>query len=153
MVSLALLATAALCALHAARIDSETFRLPNRLNLAIGFCNAMLLVVWASVASFRPEIALQWGLLLVGHLAVAVLPGNLLGLGDVKLIAALAPVMLWWQGVGLWLMLAYVSATVTVLARRTSVWRERIAFGPYLVGAWLFIVMGQLARVAMAYCR
>lgn len=126
-------------AIPLARIDIREHRLPNRLVLP-AFPIALagqLLVDW--------QLGM-WGLTLVALATSAIAFGaallinrtGVLGMGDVKLIAAIAFVLGWFSPVApvQALFYALVAATVVVLAmlvlRKTHL-KAHIPFGPYLM--------------------
>jgi leader peptidase (prepilin peptidase)/N-methyltransferase len=128
-----------------AEVDIRCLRLPDRLVLAL----AVVLVappVLAGAGSLR-----RAGLAAVAvggaHLCVALLPGPVLGLGDVKLafVLAFALGLLGWSAVLLGVLLAYVInglvAFGLLLARRVDR-RAALPFGPgLLAGALLAAVI------------
>ena len=153
MLSTLLLLSVCTVAIHASIVDKHSFRLPNTHTGAIAAMNLVLFLMWSSLDGIRYQVALQWIAVAVAHGLLAMLPGRVFGMGDAKLVGALALVMLWWGAFTEWMLLSYLAASARGVTNVRSGWSQRIAFGPYLSGAWMLIVVGQLARVAMAYGR
>lgn len=153
VLSILLLIAGSLVAVHASIIDRRSFRLPNSHTLVIGSINALLVLAWTTLSGVRILVSFQWLAVVIVCTLLALIPAQLFGMGDAKMIAACAPVMLWWGTFTEWIVLSCFVASVRSVAYMRSGWNQRIAFGPYLTGAWMVVVMGQLACVAMAYCR
>lgn len=153
MVSLLILACIAGISLDAARIDVRERRLPNLHTLAVGVLAVTLVSVW-TFAGFE---ATSWLLSALAistlHFGVALLPGRPLGMGDAKFIAALSPLMSWWQQHFVWLLMSYSTAAIGGLMLQKLSRNSRIPFGPHLIASAMLVVVGQLLRVALAYCR
>lgn len=130
-------------------IDIRERRLPNRLTLpAIAVTFASL----AAAATLRADwsrfwVCVAWGF---GGFAVGLLLNlrRLLGMGDVKLLVALLPMLAWlgWQHPVIGLVAAFSGAGLVLLAR-VALGRLRIdstlAMGPYLLfGFWLAAGLG-----------
>jgi leader peptidase (prepilin peptidase) / N-methyltransferase len=118
--ALPLLLLAAVVAVLLAEIDMRTLRLPDRLVLLLAGLLAPLVLASGSVLRALAAAVLVG----LGHLVVALLPGDGLGLGDVKLSAVLAFGLgaIGWPAVALGVALPYlVSGPVAVyllLSRR-----------------------------------
>lgn len=132
--ALPLLLLASVVAVLLAEIDVRTLRLPDRLVLLLALL--LLPLVLASGSAVRAATAAV--LVGAGHLVVALLPGDGLGLGDVKLSAVLAFGLgaLGWPAVALGVVLPYlISGPVAVyllLSRRAGA-RAALPFGPALL--------------------
>lgn len=119
-----------------ARIDLETFRLPDRLMVLL-FAALSLHALTMSDPGQRFIAALVLGVLFLvfGHVMSRVLKRPAFGAGDVKLIAAGALVIPIEYSAD-WLLVSAISALLWVLFRR--MWRGRtelkIPFGPFI--AW-----------------
>ena len=116
-----------------------------------------LVLVWFALSGdvARLETTLGWSAAIaIAHLLLVILPPYGLGAGDFKLVTALIPVIAWWGGIQIWLWLwfSYSGAAIYGLIRRNRGFIGPLAFGPWLVTAWIVIVMGDLARVAMVNC-
>ena len=135
MLSILLLFSASVLAVHASLVDRRSLRLPNTHTGAIAAMNVLLLLVWTALVGLRWQIALQWVAVAVVHVMIAMLPARVFGMGDAKLVSALAPVMLWWGTFTEWMLLSYLVASVRGFVCLRSGWKQRIAFGPYLSGA------------------
>lgn len=155
MVSLLLLSAMTVFAVLAARIDYATYRLPNRLTAAIFLLGLGVVAFWLTISLpvSMARCLVEWFVVVLVHLGLAVLGQGALGMGDVKFIAGLATPLVWWGNVWLWLLLAYCSGALWGLSGQARRFSRRIAFGPHLAGGWIVVVMGQLAGVAMAYSR
>lgn len=153
MISVLFLLALAVVSLDAARVDLRERRLPNRHTLTIAFLVGCLLAVWLS--NFSASANWWWPALAVSaiHVALALLPARVLGMGDAKLIAAMSPLMSWWNVLALWLLISYTSAACGGLILMKLSRNSRIPFGPHLIAAAMVVVVGQFARVALAYCR
>ena len=133
-------------------IDVRERRLPNRITLpaiAVVFASLSAAATWSS-DWLRFWIAVVWG---AGGFVVGLLLNlrGMLGMGDVKLLAALLP-LLGWLGAEtpLYGLLAAFTAAALVLLVRFGSGRLRLdstlAMGPYLLGGfWL------VAAVSWAY--
>lgn len=126
-------------------VDARTYRIPNRLNLALLLCGLATAVV-TPVLGPLDAIA---GVALGGVFLAAVAAGfrrlrgiDGLGLGDVKFLGA-AGAWVGWQGVGPLVFLAAVSALVWIGIRRargSALDRTTpVPFGPHLCVALLAV--------------
>lgn len=153
MYSLGLIAGMAGFAIKAAIVDHRSGRLPNRLTGAV-WCLAVGLVAGWIHLDPGPIVAAAavWLLVAALHFALVVLPPYGMGAGDLKLVAGLLMPLAWWGSWWIWLLLAYGSAALAALRGRSL---HRLAtsvrMGPWLVTAWLAVVVGQLTHVALAY--
>lgn len=136
-------------AVQAARIDVREFRLPNRYTAIIAACGVLGAIARSA------ELYIVIAVLLVS--ALHVLPNLLgkawIGMGDAKLIAGLGLSLTSIESVLAWLWLAYAVAAVVGLLLQKIHLSQKIPFGPYLTATWIAVVMGDYARVAMAYSR
>lgn len=142
-------------------IDAREHRLPNRLTGAA----AMLVLLVAAVAAVARSDWSRWpgmlltglGMLSAGYL-LAVVAGDAVGMGDVKLlgVTGLALGHLEPSSVVLWLLALAATSALWLLAAplldraadRTVAWRKRrIAFGPPIILAW-WTVYGVLLTAA-----
>lgn len=127
-------------------VDARTYRIPNRLNLALLLCGLV-----AAVATSVPDpVDAVAGVALGGVFLAAVAAGfrrlrgiDGLGLGDVKFLAA-AGAWVGWQGVGPLVFLAAMSALVWIGIRRaiaggTLDRATPVPFGPHLCVALLAV--------------
>ena len=155
MVSLLLLSAMTVFAVLAARIDYATHRLPNRLTAAIFLLGLGLVAFWLTISlpACMARWLVEWFVVGLVHLGLAILGRGALGMGDVKFIAGLALPVVWWGNVWLCLLLAYCSGALWGLSGHARQYSRRIAFGPHLAGGWIVVVVGQLGSVAMAYSR
>lgn len=155
MLTVGILGAMTFVAVWASVIDVRAHRLPNELTGIIFICGLALTVLWLAMTDgFFPSMKLAiWLAITTFHIALALLPSRPVGMGDAKLIAGLSLPMVWWGSATTWLLLAYFSGSAVGLVRRRTLQSQRIAFGPYLTGGWIVVVVGQLARVAMAYSR
>ncbi|MEN9710615.1 MAG: hypothetical protein RL441_607 [Actinomycetota bacterium] len=153
MISVLFLLALAVVCLDAARVDLRERRLPNRHTFTIAVVVGSLLAAWQS--DFTGSRPWWWPALAVSvvHLGLALLPARVLGMGDAKLIAAISPLMSWWNALALWLLISYASAACWGLILMKLSRNSRIPFGPHLIAAAMAVVVGQFARVALAYCR
>lgn len=153
MVSFLFLAAILSVATRAAVIDSRVQRLPNSLNFTLAALCVSLVILWSGFGSPRQGAVWEFFTLLSLHIGLLFFPERPLGMGDIKFILAVSPLMIWWGVVLTWLLLAYISAAVWSLVRRKVSRHLRIPFGPHLVAATWLVVVGESARVALAYCR
>ncbi len=131
---------AAVPGLLLALVDLRCLRLPDRL------VGALAIVAGVPSAVLRPErlgtALAAGGLVLTAYLAIALLPGRGLGLGDVKLAAALALILGFagWPAVIAGLVVPHLIngpiALVLLLARRA----RPLPFGPALLAGALIAV-------------
>lgn len=144
--ALPLLLVAVVLAALLAEIDIRCLRLPDRLVGALAFVfalAAMPAAEWAS-AGRAGLAATTVGL---GHLAVAILPGGGLGLGDVKLAGVLAfgLGLIGWPAVLLGVLVPYLingPIAVYLLVSRRATGRTRMPFGPALLAGALLAFAG-----------
>lgn len=136
-------------AIKASIIDFQTYRLPNRLNLIIALLGVAALVI----RGYDTAFLLSLFLLVALHVFPQLLGKRWIGMGDSKLMLGLGLGAPSTAALLLWLWLAYFSAAVIGLGVKKLKFSEKIAFGPYLTAAWIIVVMGDYARVAMAYSR
>lgn len=132
--------------LVAAVVDGRTLEIPNGLNLAILLLGAVQLAadVWHWPDYLIGSVCVSLPLLLL-HLASG---GAMIGLGDVKLLAA-AGLLLGWRRILLALALGSIIGTAVHLARMCRGAGRRLAFGPYLAaGIWLSALLGDRAIAA-----
>ena len=125
----------------AAFIDWRTRILPNSFNFAI----ATLSVIWACYSQLSIEFETLWTWLLIVfiHLVLVVLPPYGLGGGDLKLIAALGITASVQSFAVNWLLLSYCFACFSALIVKIRGKDRTLAFGPWLVIAWIVAFMGQ----------
>jgi leader peptidase (prepilin peptidase)/N-methyltransferase len=133
-------------------IDAETHRLPDRIVLPTLAVVAVLLTTVAAVDA-------EWGRLLQAvcgggalfafYLLLALVRPGAMGMGDVKLAAALG-LALGWMGWGALVVGAFAGFVLggvfglVLLASRRAGRRSGIPFGPWmLAGAWVGILVGQ----------
>jgi len=135
----------------AARIDLACYRLPHALTARIYAAGCIFALTVPSEPA-NQWLALWLGIVLLHTLLVA-LPPHGLGGGDLRLVAGLAIPTAIWGSVQLFLWTAYVTAAVAGLWKRRRPGATHLAFGPYLVAGWSVAVMGECARVALAYSR
>jgi leader peptidase (prepilin peptidase)/N-methyltransferase len=139
--ALPLLLVAVVLATLLAEIDVRCLRLPDRLVGAL----AVVLLLASVPAADRASLGrggLAAAIVGLGHLAVAVLPGGGLGLGDVKLAAVLAFVLglIAWPAVLLGVLVPYLingPIAVYLLLRRRVTRRTPLPFGPALLAGAL----------------
>lgn len=139
--------------------DQLTHRLPDALTLpALGVSALAFVLIAIDGDLVAPVVsaglAVAIAVLVLWLLSEA--PGHPLGFGDVKLGALLALHLgvHHWSVVGVWLAVAFVlgglHATWLMVRRRLGP-RDMLAFGPYMVIAWLVVlgvVAGQTAGVS-----
>lgn len=129
------------CGAALSLVDLREHRLPNVLVAALGFGSCVIVVVDRTTSrelTFSAPATALSGVVVIGTGAVALVAPRLLGMGDVKLLLALAP-MFSTRGadglvLGLWLSSALALAAVLVrrAVRRTPV-AQPIAYGPFLL--------------------
>ena len=141
MVQNLLIVVIGIIACVAAVIDGHTKILPNRLNLAI----AILSIIWAcySQTVIPAEAFWVWFFVVVVHMVLVVVPPYGLGGGDLKLIAALGITASVESRVLTWLILSYAMASFAALVLRSGRKAKTLAFGPWLVIAWIAAFVGQ----------
>ncbi|MGA0601547.1 prepilin peptidase [Caulobacter sp. KR2-114] len=140
-----LIAALGLLLLAASVFDLKTQRLPDRLNLAAAVVSAALAWTWSPRALIEGSVAaVVSGLLLLILRAVYLRRRNVhgLGLGDVKLVAALA---LWLGAATSWA-IALAAALGLAAFRLRKVKGVRMAFGPFIAAA--AIVVGLIQEAA-----
>lgn len=115
--------------------------LPNHLNLLIAISS--LVYVCIAVPVIKTESVWMWLAIVVIHGALVVLPPYGLGGGDLKMIAALGITTSIAFVVVEWLLLSYGLAAIAGIYLRIRGNQQTLAFGPWLVTAWLVIFMGQ----------
>ncbi|KSB91799.1 hypothetical protein AS593_07185 [Caulobacter vibrioides] len=131
----ALLALLGLTLLAASFVDAATMRLPDALTATVAAASTVLAWLGGRLAEGAACALAALVVLLVLRAVLARRAGRqALGLGDVKLAAALA---LWLGAATPWfLVLAALGALVVILVRRPA--DGRLAFGPSLaLGAWI----------------
>ena len=140
-----------LIAIFAAIEDSRSRILPDRLTATIGVLSIALVGTnWDCLSSL--DLAL-WAGVVVVHVVLVIAPPYGLGGGDLKLIAGLGLGATYLTLLIPWLILSYSLAALEGLRRRFFKDSSTLAFGPWLVTAWIVIFVGESARVAMANCR
>ncbi|MEY3407441.1 MAG: Type leader peptidase family [Actinomycetota bacterium] len=122
-------------AIRASWIDAKTGLLPNKLNLFI-FLSAL---GWIATSSLEVDF-LSYVLVVLGHLALVLLPKVGLGAGDLKLIFGLGLLAAGLNQIWTWLTLAYVLAGIWGLLHLNN---RNIRFGPWLTAALVAIVVGE----------
>jgi len=130
-----LLALLGLTLLTAALVDATTMRLPDALTATAAVAGAVLAWLGGRLAEGAACAVVAGAVLLVLRAVLARRAGRqALGLGDVKLAAALA---LWLGAATPWfLVLAALGALAVIVVRRPA--DGRLAFGPCLaLGAWV----------------
>jgi leader peptidase (prepilin peptidase)/N-methyltransferase len=133
-----------------ARIDIREHRLPNRLVLPAfpiilagqTAANFLTMDFWPTIGALVLA-SVAFGVGLIANRK------NSLGMGDVKLIAAMALALGWYnpQSMVLALSVAFVAAGVTVAARfavKKTNMGSSIALGPYLLAGFSVVAIGQV---------
>lgn len=135
-----------------AKTDLREHRLPNRLVLP-SFVFTLVGQFFASLIGGQWQ-QMGWALLGAALMFVAGLACNLwagLGMGDVKLLSAIALALGWWGSgavvvaILLGLGLAAAATGLLLLAKRTSL-NQAIALGPYLLAGFAGSTIGLLYR-------
>jgi len=125
--------------------DARLMRLPNSL-IVPGYPTLALLLVIPLDGSTYLRALIAMALMFTAHVLLA-LTGGGLGLGDVKAAGLVGLMVGWlsWTALLHAVLLAYVSAGLYCLARaladRAAVRGQTLAFGPFLLGSALLIVV------------
>ena len=151
VIQLSLIALLAACVPLTA-IDMREHRLPN----PITYLAILVALIGTLIATWLNN---DWGRfgtalgvnLIVTLIGVALFLLNSLGLGDVKLLISLNQVLgyVWPWLVLLSLAIALTTATLYGLARfarRTLKWKDRIAFGPFLIAGYAVCAVPLIAE-------
>ena len=138
-------------AIISAWVDHRSRILPDRLTAMIAVLSAVVLFL-AREGLTGTDIAI-WLVVVAVHVVLVIAPPYGLGGGDLKLIAAMGLSATSLSLLLPWLVLSYTLAAFEGLRRRFSKDSSTLAFGPWLVTAWIVIFMGESACVAMANCR
>jgi leader peptidase (prepilin peptidase) / N-methyltransferase len=125
-----------------AAIDIRCLRLPDPLVAAL----AVVIVVPLTLSGEAGRAFLAAGLVGLGYLLVALLPGGGLGLGDVKLAAVLAFVLgfIGWPAVVVGVIAPHLingPIALALLVRRRAGRRSALPFGPALLAGALLAVV------------
>ncbi len=132
----------------AAKHDLKTYLIPNRFTFAILLCSA-----FSQFLAFRGDVLLSGILITVFHLLPSLLIRNSIGMGDVKLIAAISLGLGSAQSTLIWISVCYILGIChgfwLKIAKKTS----RIPFAVSIYGAFVLVCVGEWARVAMDYSR
>jgi leader peptidase (prepilin peptidase)/N-methyltransferase len=147
--ALPLLVVAVMLAALLAEIDIRCLRLPNRLVAALAFVLVLASVPAADLPSLGRAL-LAAATVGLGHLAVAVLPGGGLGLGDVKLATVLAFVLglIGWPAVLLGVLVPYLingPIAVFLLLSHRAAGNTPLPFGPALLAGALIAFLAVTA--------
>jgi leader peptidase (prepilin peptidase)/N-methyltransferase len=138
---LPVLLVAAIIGVLLAAIDVRCLRLPDRLVAAL----AVVVVVPLTLTGDAGRAFLAGGLVGLGYLLLALLPGGGLGLGDVKLAAVLAFLLgfVGWPAVGVGVIAPHLingPIALALLVRRRAGRRSALPFGPALLAGALLAV-------------
>lgn len=122
----------------AARIDWKTRTLPNRFTFLIASIGVLYCIAVGNTPSF-----LYWVMILI-HISISLAFPKVLGMGDSKLILGLGLFFVSPENFLAWMSLFYILACFGALTFR----QRRLAFGPYIVMAWIVVIMGDYAHVS-----
>lgn len=132
--------------LQLALIDSQKYLLPNDLTKKV-----FLAAVVAQIVDYRPQMMTACFFLIACHLIFAFVVPRMFGMGDAKFMAGLSLGLISSQSVWNWIFLAYFMGAIHGAYLKIRWKRSRIPFGVSLYGAWMLIIVGEWACVAMDY--
>lgn len=119
-------------------IDLRTSILPNRYTFLIASIGVMYCIDEGNTPTL-----LYWTTSLI-HLIISLALPMVLGMGDSKLILGLGLFFKSAENFLVWMGFSYILACLGALALR----QRRLAFGPYIVMAWIVVFVGDYANVS-----